>query len=435
MGRIPLKVSYPTKRGNGSGPQTGSSGSSNLDLLRSAYSIMHRGASLLPPRVLPATLREPVKTAVSLANGRTSHRFSLAFRYFTWKKLFNFARIEAQLYMGLRRVQGYPYEWEIDTTNICQLKCPLCHTGLDNVQRIKGVMHFDTFRKTIDEIKDYVVWLSLYSWGEPLLNKQLPRFLSYAHKARIATLISTNLSLRLTPEKAEELIKSGLDVLIISLDGVTQEVYEKYRVRGDLSLVMDNIRLITQKKKELGSRTPYLEWQFIVMKQNEHQMFEARRIAKAVGVDQIIFKKVDFPHGIGTAEMVRKWAPVNSPEFTRVSHLDKPYNENHSKCWRLWRSGVVNWDGGYAPCCYLTDAKDDFGNIKDTSIKSIRNNAHYRTARNLFRNGDTPEVAVGCLTCEVYTESSNGRKHAADFQKVMGISSKKETTKTTTRRT
>ena len=421
----------PPNRGSASGPETGSSGSSNPALPWLADTILTRISSLLPLSKLPATIREPVKTAVSLANGRTSHRTSLGFRYFSVKKLFNFARIETQLYMGLRRVHGYPYEWEIDTTNICQLKCPLCHTGLDNVRRVKGIMHFDTFRKTIDEIKDYVIWLSLYSWGEPLLNKQLPKFISYAHKAKIATLISTNLSLRLTPEKVEELINSGLDVMIISLDGVTQDVYEKYRVRGDLSLVMDNIRLITRKKKELGSKTPFLEWQFIVMKQNEHQMVEAKRMAEEMGVDQIVFKKVDFPHGIGTSDMVEKWSPVKSREFIRTSHIDKPYNENLTKCWRLWRSGVLNWDGGYASCCYLTDAKDDFGNVKDESIKSIWNNAHYTTARNLFKNGDMPEVAVGCLTCEVYTESSNGRKHAAEFQKAMGISSKTETTKPT----
>ena len=360
-----------------------------------------------------------------MARGRLSHRLMLALRHFTLKRLVNFALIELQLYMGKTRVHGYPYEWEIDTTNICQLKCPLCHTGLDNIRRLKGTMHFDTFRKTIDEIKDYVIWLSLYSWGEPLLNKQISKFISYAHQANISTIISTNLSLPLPPEKVEAIVRSGLDVMIISLDGVTQEVYEKYRVKGKLPLVMDNIRLFVQKKKELGYKTPYLEWQFIVMKQNEHQIPEAQRLARELGVDRIIFKKVDFPHGIGTEEMARQWVPVNTPEFRRDQPLDKPYNEAGNKCWKLWRSGVINWDGGYAPCCYLTDAKDDFGNINDQSIEEIWNNDHYRTARTLFKNGDMPEVEVGCLTCEVYLESPNGRKHSAGILKELRRASKK----------
>ena len=373
---------------------------------------MHRGASALSARGLPNLMPEIFETVLTMAQGRTSHRFHLAIHYGSWKKLFNMLLIEAQLTLGLTKVRGYPFEWEIDTTNICQLKCPLCHTGLDNINRMKGTMHFDTFKKTIDEIKDTVLWLSLYSWGEPLLNKQLPRFIQYARQSNIPTIISTNLSLKLTPEKVEGLIKSGLDVMIISLDGVTQEVYEKYRVRGKLDLVLENIRLIIEKKKELKSSTPFLEWQFIVMKQNEHQIPEARQMASDLGVDQIIFKRVDFPHGIGTEEMAQKWLPVKTAEFRRESPLSKPYHENGPKCWKLWRSGVINWDGGYAPCCYLTDAKHDFGNVNDNTIKEIWNNTQYRTARNMFMSGKMPQVEVGCLTCDVYLESPNGRKHS-----------------------
>ncbi|MEE9198945.1 MAG: radical SAM/SPASM domain-containing protein [Dehalococcoidia bacterium] len=382
-------------------------------------------ASILGGREVALPVPRCFKTALSVTRGRLSHRIMLAFRYFTPKKFLNFALMETQLYMGLRRVRGYPYEWEIDTTNICQLKCPLCHTGLDNIRRVKGVMHFDTFRKTIDEIKDYVVWLSLYSWGEPLLNKQIPRFISYAHRAKIATLISSNLSLPLSPEKVEDIIRSGLDVLIISLDGVTQEVYEQYRVKGKLSLVMDNIRLFVQKKRELGYKTPYLEWQFIVMKQNEHQITEAERQAQKLGVDRIIFKEVDLPHGMGSEELARKWAPMSVNGYQEAQPWDKPYNEKGKTCWRLWRSAVVNWDGGYAPCCYLTDAKHDFGNVKDQSIKSIWNNAHYTTARNLFKNGNMPQVEVGCLTCNVYLESPNGRRHAPGILRELGRKAKK----------
>lgn len=364
---------------------------------------------------------EKIETTLAVSEGRFTHRMVLGFKHLTLSRFINFWLIELQLLLGMTRVWGYPYEWEIDTTNICQLKCPLCHTGLDNIRRVKGIMHFDTFRKTIDEIKDYVIWLSLYSWGEPLLNKQIPKFIDYAHKAKIATIISTNLSLPLKPERVEEIIESGLDVMIVSLDGLTQEVYEQYRVRGNLPMVMKNLRLFVEKKKELKSKTPYIEWQFIVMKQNEGQIPEARRMAKEIGVDQIVFKKVDFPHGMGDDELAQKWFPVHSPEFRRENPQDKPYNENSGRCWRLWRSAVVNWDGGYAPCCYLTDAAHDFGNVNEKSIKSIWNGKHYKTARNLFKNGDRPEVTIGCLTCDVYLTSPNGRKHGQTFIKEFNL--------------
>ena len=348
----------------------------------------------------------------SVIRSRVGQRLEIAMRYRSWKKLFNFIRIEAQLRIGRTRVWGYPYEWEIDTTNICQLKCPLCHTGLGTVDRHKGVMHFDLFKKTIDEIKDYCIWLSLYSWGEPFLNKEIDSYVAYAHKAKVATIISSNLNKPLTPDMAEGLIRSGLDVLIVSLDGTTQEVYQVYRVGGYLDRVLDNIKLLAEKKREMGWTTPYIEWQFIVMRQNEHQVPEARRMALELGVDAIAFKKVDFPHGEDDPELAKKWVPVATEGFMRDQPFDKPYKENGERCWRLWRSGVVNWDGGYAPCCYLTDAADDFGDIKTHSVGEVWNNEKYRTARGLFKEGFTPTTRVGCVTCNVYLDSAAAKKRS-----------------------
>jgi len=346
----------------------------------------------------------------SQADGRATQRFEVTMRHMTLRKALNCVSIELQLRLGRTRVRGYPYEWEIDTTNICQLKCPLCHTGLGTVNRQKGVMHFDLFKKTVDEIKDYCIWLTLYSWGEPFLNKQIDRYVAYAHEAHISTIMSSNLNKPLTPEMAERIIRSGLDVLIISLDGTTQEVYEIYRVGGHLERVLNNIKLLVQKRKELGYKMPYLEWQFIVMRHNGHQVPEARRMSQELGVDGIVFKKVDFPHGESDPAVAERWLPSAAEGFRRDRPFDKPYRENGTRCWRLWRGGVVNWDGGYAPCCYLTDASDDFGNVKTHSIKEIWNNEQYVTARGLFRDGDLPKVHVGCLECNVYLESESAKK-------------------------
>ena len=334
----------------------------------------------------------------------------LTWRYFTWKKLFNVLRVEAQLRLGRRKVWGSAFEWEVDTTNICQLKCPLCHTGLGTIHRDSGTMHFDTYTNTIDQIKDYCVWLSLYSWGEPFLNKRIHEFVAYAHERRIATIMSTNLNKPLSPQMAEDIIKSGLDVMIVSLDGVTQEVYEKYRVGGRLDRVLENVKLLVQKKKELGSSTPHMEWQFIVMRQNEHQMEEAQQLADDLGVDAVIFKNVDFPHGMDDSEEAERWLPRENPDYSRTDPFLKPYQEDGRRCWRLWRSAVVNWDGGFAPCCYLTDKEEDFGEVTKSSIKEIWNNENYTTARGLFDDGYKPEKWVGCVSCSVYLGSRAARK-------------------------
>ena len=351
----------------------------------------------------------------AIAGMRAKQRFELAIRYWGWRKLFNVLRVELQLRLGRTKVWGYPFEWEIDTTNICQLKCPLCHTGLGTVHRDKGVMHFDTFTKTVDQMKDYCVWLSLYSWGEPFLNKDIDRYVAYAHQSNIATIISSNLNKPMTPDMAERLIRSGLDVLIISLDGTTQDVYQVYRVGGYLDRVLENMKLLTQKRAELKSKTPFFEWQFIVMRQNEHQIAEARQMAQDMGIDAITFKPVDFPHGEDDLETAKQWLPRADFEARLANPFRKPYQEGSGRCWRLWRSAVVNWDGGYAPCCYLTDAKDDFGDVNTHSIKEIWNNWHYKEARSLFNKKAVLSKYTGCLDCNVYLDSraARSRGHVA----------------------
>ena len=342
----------------------------------------------------------------SVADGRRDNRFWLATRYFSWRKFWNVIRVETQLRFAKRIIWGSPYEWEIDTTNICQLKCPLCHTGKGTIHRDQGVMDFDLFTKVVDQIKHSCLWLTLYSWGEPLLNQRIHEYIEYAHKQKIATIISSNLNKPLTPLMAEQVIRSGLDVMIVSLDGITQDVYEVYRVNGHLDRVLENLRLLDQKKRELGSKTPYIEWQFIVMRQNEHQLEEAKALAGELGVDSLVFKKVDFPHGEDDPAEAERWLPRQHPEYLREDPFYKPYQEDGQVCWRLWRSAVVNWDGGFAPCCYLTDKTQDFGDLNDFSVKKVWNNSKYTTARGLFKNDFVPEEWVGCLDCSVYLGSS-----------------------------
>ena len=362
--------------------------------------------------VLDRLLRANGGVVPLLDPGRAGQRAEVALRYFSWRKLINILLIEAELKLTRKRVRGKPYEWEVDTTNICQLKCPLCHTGLGNIHRDKGVMSFETYRKTVDEIRNYCVWLTLYSWGEPFLNKDIDEYIAYAHRARLATIISTNLNKPLTPEMAEAVVRSGLDTMIVSLDGVTQEVYEQYRVAGRLDRVLDNLRLLVETKRRLGVETPYLEWQFIVMKQNEHQIEAARVVAEEIGVNDIIFKKVDFPWGMDDPALAEKWVPAGDSRYIREAAFDRPYKEDGAACWRLWRSAVVNWDGGVAPCCYLTDKEQDFGDVGEHSIRDIWNNERYTAARALFK-GEAPEERVGCLDCSVFLSSPHGARWAA----------------------
>ena len=111
----------------------------------------------------------------------------------------------------------------------------------------------------------------------------------YASSKKIYTATSTNAHY-LNDENAKRTVESGLDRLIISIDGTTQEIYQQYSVGGNLDKVIEGAKNIVKWKKELKSKTPFIFFQFLVVRHNEHQIEEVKKMAKEIGVDQVRFK-------------------------------------------------------------------------------------------------------------------------------------------------
>jgi MoaA/NifB/PqqE/SkfB family radical SAM enzyme len=143
-------------------------------------------------------------------------------------------------------------------------------------------MSIERFKKIVDRFAPFVYEVNLHNWGEPLLNPDLFKMIEYAQNKNIGTNMSTNLN---TPRETDidNLTRSNLEYLIVSLDGTTDDVYAKYRRRGDFNLVMSNLRALVEKRYSLNRKTPVIEWQFIVMKHNIHQVEDARHIARQIG--------------------------------------------------------------------------------------------------------------------------------------------------------
>src|SRR5438067_9206560 len=195
----------------------------------------------------------------------------------------------------LSRVLGKPIQWgypvsvSFEPTTSCNLRCPECPSGLRAFTRPTGMLKKDFFRQTIDDIYKDLLYLIFYFQGEPFLNPDLLDMVKYAHDKGIYTATSTNAHY-LTDEKAKRTVESGLDRLIISIDGTTQDVYKQYRVGGNLEKVLQGARNIVKWKKELNSKKPFVFFQFLVVKHNEHQIEEIKQLAKEIGVDQVRFK-------------------------------------------------------------------------------------------------------------------------------------------------
>jgi MoaA/NifB/PqqE/SkfB family radical SAM enzyme len=202
----------------------------------------------------------------------------------------------------------------------------------------------------------------------------------YASQKKIYTATSTNAHY-LTDEKAKQTVESGLDRLIISIDGTTQDVYQQYRVGGKLDKVLEGAKNIVKWKKELNSKKPFVVFQFLVVKPNEHQMEDVKQLAKEVGVDDVWFK---------TAQVYDYENDPNKliPTLNKYSRYNKnadgsyaPKNKLQNHCWKLWHANVITWDGLVVPCCFDKDAMHQLGNLKMQSFKEVWHNDNYKQFR------------------------------------------------------
>src|SRR5579862_9368379 len=142
---------------------------------------------------------------------------------------------------------GYPVSVSVEPTTSCNLRCPECPSGLRSFTRPRGMLEKKFFEKMIDQMAPELLYLTFYFQGEPYLNPDFLEMVKYAKSKRIYTATSTNAHY-LNDENARLTVESGVDSLIISIDGITQDVYSQYRIGGDLEKVMEGADNIVKWK-------------------------------------------------------------------------------------------------------------------------------------------------------------------------------------------
>lgn len=296
--------------------------------------------------------------------------FRMIIKYISFKRLINIVLIYLSYYMSIifRKVfvWGYPPILMIEPTNICNLKCPLCPSGTDQLKRPKGYMNLDTFKTIIKEVSPYSFMLIMWNQGEPFLNPDFIEMCQIAKAHNMLLLVSTNAN---RMPDAKEILKAGIDRLIISADGASQETYNLYRKNGDLSKVIENVKAIVAEKKVRGSRLPRIIWQFIVMKHNEHEEKKIKELALDLEVDQLQLKTVQ----IYAKEDIYNFLPEN-PKYRRYKIKGDNFELKYgikNRCRRIWTQPVVNWDGEMAVCCFDKDNDFKIGNIQNHSFKHL----------------------------------------------------------------
>ena len=297
---------------------------------------------------------------------------------------------------------GRPFTVSIEPTTACNLKCPECPSGLRAFSRPTGNLKSDFFKKTIDELKRELLYLIFYFQGEPYINPKFLDMVKYAKDNGIYTITSTNGHF-LNDENAKKTIESGLDRMIISVDGTTQEVYENYRKEGKLENVLMGARNIVKWKKKMNSKTPHIIFQFLVVRPNEHQIPEIYRLAEEIGVDEVKLKTAqvyDYEDG-------NPLIPLNDKYARYRKDQDGKYvvkNELLNHCWKLWHACVITWDGLVVPCCFDKDATHRLGDLKKESFIELWEGKPYQNFRTqLLKGRDQIDICKNCTEgCKVW---------------------------------
>jgi len=291
---------------------------------------------------------------------------------------------------------GLPISISFEPTTSCNLRCPECPSGLRAFSRPTGMLHKNFFKDTIDQLAPHLSYLIFYFQGEPFLNPDFLDMVRYAVSKKIYTATSTNAHY-LTDAIAKRTVESGLDRLIISIDGTTQETYQQYRVGGQLDKVLQGATNIVKWKRELKSKTPFVIFQFLVVRHNEHQIADVKKLAQEIGVDDVWLK---------TAQVYDYQNDPNHliPTLGKYSRYKKDRDgvmqfkgNNQKHCWRLWHDPVITWDGAVVPCCFDKDAQHKLGDLKTTSFKELWQHGVYKKFRSeVLQSRQNIDICANC---------------------------------------
>lgn len=319
-------------------------------------------------------------------------------------------------------LESYPSILYLEPCSVCNLRCPFCPTGVGTLGIQQGVLQPETFAVIVDKLNlDALKLVQLYNWGEPFLNKHVNEYVAYFSARGIDTLINANFSAKDYDDAfLRAVVQSGLTHLWVSIDGATQESYEKYRVRGNLERVLGNMRRLSAIKKALGSETPHLQYKMLLNKFNEHEVDLAAQHAASAGAELLIHDNFWMPDELRDeweSEKARESRKYAVPTSTRHALAD----EIDTECRQLWDSVLVNINGDVFPCCLIRDDKHRVGNLLEQSFEEIWNGPKMQALRRFVsdKEAPAPEFENFCEACP----NRYCTMHSARATEVMGAHS------------
>jgi MoaA/NifB/PqqE/SkfB family radical SAM enzyme len=294
----------------------------------------------------------------------------------------------------------------LDASTICQLKCPSCPTSAGIIAKSigSGFLKFENFKKFINENRN-ICHIELSNWGEVFLNPDISKIIRLANEKKIVLSADNGTNLNeVSDEILEELVKYKFRSLTCSIDGASQEVYSRYRVKGNLRQILANIQKINAFKKKYKSSYPFLKWQLIAFEHNEHEIARARLLAKEFHMEFFLKLSWDDLYGeffspVKNKELVRKESRIGVAD--RIEYQAK-YSAHYmdSCCKKLWLSPCINYDGRLLGCCI--NYWNDYGNVFEKSLKICMDNEKLIYAKKMLLGLNPPRDDIPCSLCKIY---------------------------------
>ena len=286
-----------------------------------------------------------------------SRHLRIVFKYGNLRKFKNLSRAYLHYLKGSLKISTMPAFLKVEISRCCYVRCKYCYEEKANI-----FYPFPLYKALIDELKDYLFEVSLYDIGEPLLNDNVIDYIRYAHSKNLGTIISTSLSVKKPDEFWENIILSGLDYLIVSIDGISEKVYKQYRTCGDLHLVLSNLRKLQAYRSQYNNNL-FIEWQMIDLPWNKHEQKSAKSLSVDLGCDS--FRIIP--------EVTEKRIKYNKDILFRRKNCLLPFI-----------IFIVNAYNQVRPCYKLYGGNPMIGDLSQSTFEEIWNGEEISRIRNKY---------------------------------------------------
>lgn len=288
---------------------------------------------------------------------------------------------------GLTRSLGNPNISQIETTNACNYRCPMCPHTIGMTRSLE-YMDFRFYKKIIGKLYPSNGPIYLHFLGEPLMHPDLDKMIRYGKSKGYEMGLSTNGSL-LTQETSKKIIDEGLDHLVISFE-IIEETFNKLRKGGNFNLVRENIIRFLQLRSLKNQEKPRVTISSITLTKDREKVEKASLFWRG---------KVD----VSINKEIHDWSG-DVPQITRIAGRKKTIRKI---CLWPWTRMSVLVDGKVVPCCVDYDGKYVLGDLKRDSLKSIWNGEKMIRLRKALLEGRKGDIEL-CSEC-TYGPAAKGR--------------------------